>query len=212
MRDNAQRNPAAYFHGRPITLADHQSSRMISSPFRLLDCCLETDGAAAVVVTAADRADGLARAAVTIGGFVNGAGPSPMHPFLDWPDHTVMFPRYLAPTLYTMAGLGPGDVDVGMIYDGFTFAVIAQLEDLGFVDKGDGGPFVADGHIARGGTLPVNPNGGLLSEGYVHGLNNLIEGVRQLRGEAGPRQVVDAEVALVTGGEGARGGILMLHR
>jgi acetyl-CoA acetyltransferase len=90
--------------------------------------------------------------------------------------------------------------------------VICQLEDLGFVPKGQGGPFVEAGGIAHDGSLPVNPNGGLLSEGYVHGLNNLVEGVRQLRGAAGERQVAGAEVALVTGGEGSRGSIMLLRR
>jgi acetyl-CoA acetyltransferase len=211
MRQHAQLNPAAYFHGTPITLDDHQRSRMVSSPFRLLDCCLETDAAAAVVVTTAERAAACRQPAVHIAGYSNGAGPSPWHPSFDWPDHSVMYPAYLADDAFRMAGLERDDVDVALIYDAFTIAVICQLEDLGFVAKGDGGPFVAEGHIRLGGRLPVNPNGGLLSEGYVHGLNNLIEGVRQLRGQAGERQVSGAEVALVTGGEGARGGVLLLH-
>lgn len=211
MREHAQLNPGAFFYGKPMTLEDHQSSRMVSDPFRLLDCCLETDGAAAVVVIDAERATGCRQPPVYVGGFSNGAGPSPAHPFMDWPDHAVMFPAYLSKDAFEMAGVSRGDVDLAMIYDGFTFAVIAQLEDLGFVDKGDGGPFVAEGNIRLGGVLPVNPNGGLLSEGYVHGLNNLIEAVRQLRGQAGERQVKGAEVAVVTAGEGARGSIMVLH-
>ena len=212
MRDNAQRNPRAMFFGRPITIEDHQASRMITDPFRLLDCCLETDGAAAVVVTAADRARDCRHRPVWVAGAANGAGPSPMHPFLDWPDHTAMFPAYLADAAFAMAGLERADIDLGLIYDGFTFAVISQLEDLGFVEKGEGGPFVEAGEIRPGGRLPVNPNGGLLSEGYMHGLNNLIEGVVQLRGEAGERQVPGAEVAVATAGEGARGSVMLLHR
>ena len=211
MREHAQLNRAALFYGKPITLADHQASRMVSHPFRLLDCCLETDGAAAVVVTSAARARDCRQPPVYVGGFSNGAGPSPAHPFMDWPDHAVMYPAYLSEVAFEMAGVSRGDVDLAMIYDGFTFAVISQLEDLGFVAKGDGGPFVAEGNIKLGGALPVNPNGGLLSEGYIHGLNNLIEGVRQLRGQAGERQVEDAEVAVVTAGEGARGSIMVLH-
>jgi acetyl-CoA acetyltransferase len=211
LREHAQLNPAAYFQGRPMTLADHQRSRMVSSPFRLLDCCLETDAAAALVLTRADRAVDCRQPPVYIGGFANGAGPSPAQPGYDWPDLTRMYPAYLADDAFAMAGLERSDVDVAMIYDAFTFAVISQLEDLGFVEKGDGGPFVAEGNIRLGGALPVNPNGGLLSEGYVHGLNNLIEGVRQLRGAADARQVPDAEVAVVTASEGARGGVLILH-
>jgi acetyl-CoA acetyltransferase len=122
-----------------------------------------------------------------------------------------MFPAYLADSAFGMAGLERSDVDVALIYDAFTISTICQLEDLGFVEKGSGGPFVAEGNIRLGGSLPVNPNGGLLSEGYVHGMNNLIEGVRQLRGQAGPRQVPGSEVAVVTAGEGARGGVLILH-
>jgi acetyl-CoA acetyltransferase len=211
MRDHAQSNPAAMFYRKPITIEDHQRSRMITEPFRLLDCCLETDGAAAVVLTRASLAASCRHRPVLIGGAVNGAGPSPMHPFMDWPDHTTMYPAYMADECFAMAGLERSDVDLAMIYDGFTFAVISQLEDLGFVAKGEGGPFVESGAIRRGGALPVNPNGGLLSEGYMHGLNNLIEGVVQLRGEAGERQV-DCEVAVVTGGEGARGSVLLMHR
>jgi acetyl-CoA acetyltransferase len=211
MREHAQLNPAAFFQGQPMTLEDHQRSRMISSPFRLLDCCLESDAAAAIVVTRSDRAADCRHPPVYIGGFANGAGPSPAQPGFDWPDLTTMYPAYLADAAFAMAGVGRADVDVAMIYDAFTFAVIAQLEDLGFVDKGDGGPFVEEGNIRLGGSLPVNPNGGLLSEGYVHGLNNLIEGVRQLRGAADARQVPGAEVAVVTASEGARGGVMILH-
>jgi acetyl-CoA acetyltransferase len=211
LRENAQRNPRAMFYGKPMTIEDHQASRMITDPFRLLDCCLETDGAAAVVLTSAERARDLRHPPVWVGGAANGAGPSPMHPFLDWPDHTRMFPAYLADAAFDMAGLERADVDLGMIYDGFTFAVISQLEDLALVGKGEGGPFVESGAIRRDGSLPVNPNGGLLSEGYMHGLNNLVEGVVQLRGEAGDRQIEGAEVAVVTGGEGARGSVMLLH-
>jgi acetyl-CoA acetyltransferase len=211
MREHAQLNPGAFFHGQPITLEDHQASRMISSPFRLLDCCLESDAAAAIVVTTADRGRDTRRSPVYVSGFANGAGPSPWHPSFDWPDYGKMYSAYMSEPAFRMADLSPEDVDVALIYDAFTFGVIAALEDMGFVTKGDGGPFVEDGNIKLAGALPVNPNGGLLSEGYVHGLNNLIEGVRQLRGDAGQRQVPDAQVAVVTAGEGPRGGVLVLH-
>jgi acetyl-CoA acetyltransferase len=211
MREHAQLNSRAIFHGKVMTIEDHQVSRMITDPFRLLDCCLETDGAAAVLLSAADLASDFKHRPVYVSGLANGAGPSPMHPFMDWPDHTTMFPAYLADGAFAMAGLDRSDVDLFQIYDGFTFAVISQLEDLGFLVKGEGGPFVESGGIKLGGRMPVNPNGGLLSEGYMHGLNNLIEGVRQLRGEAQGRQV-DCEVAIVTGGEGARGSVMLLRR
>jgi acetyl-CoA acetyltransferase len=211
MREHAQLNPRAMFNGKPMTIEDHQASRMITDPFRLLDCCLETDGAAAVLLSAAGLASDLKRPPVFVSGFANGAGPSPMHPFMDWPDHTAMFPAYLADAAFEMAGVDRSEVDLFQIYDGFTFAVISQLEDLGFVAKGDGGPFVEGGGIRLDGRMPVNPNGGLLSEGYMHGLNNLIEGVRQLRGEAVGRQVA-CELAVVTGGEGARGSVMLLRK
>jgi acetyl-CoA acetyltransferase len=211
LREHAQLNPNAFFYGRPITLEDHQRSRIVSRPFRLLDCCLETDAAAAVIVTRAELAADLPHPPVYVAGFANGAGPAPAQPGFDWPDQTKMYTAYLADDAFAMAGVERDDVDVALIYDAFTFAVIAQLEDLGFVAKGDGGPYVEDGNIRLDGALPVNPNGGLLSEGYVHGLNNLIEGVRQLRGEADARQVSGAEVALVTASEGARGGVMLLH-
>jgi acetyl-CoA acetyltransferase len=211
LREHAQLNPDAYFYGKPITLEDHQTSRMVSSPFRLLDCCLENDVAAAVVISRADRAADCAHPPVVIGGFAGGAGPAPAMPSLEWPDFTKMYGSYLADTAFGMAGLERSDVDVALLYDAFTLAVIVHLEDLGFVGRGEGGPFVEDGHIALGGSLPVNPNGGLLSEGYVHGMNNLIEAVRQIRGEAGARQVPNAEVAVVTGSEGPRGGVILLH-
>ena len=211
-REHAQMNPAAIFYGKPITLEDHQNSRMITTPYRLLDCCLETDGAAAVVVTSAERARDLKHDPVYIGGFSYGAGPNAGLPFTNWPDFTAMFPKYIADDAFRMAGMDRSDVDFAEIYDAFTFGVICQLEDLGFCAKGEGGPFVAEGNIKLGGKLPCNPNGGLLSEAYVHGMNNMVEAIRQLRHEAGDRQVKDAEVGLVTGFGGAIGSVMLLHR
>jgi acetyl-CoA acetyltransferase len=212
LRDHAQLNPAAYFYGSPITLDDYLSSRIVTTPFRLLDCCLETDGAAAVVITTAEHARDLPHPPVYLSAFASGTGPSPQHPFLDWPEHATMFTGYIGAGAFRRSGFAPSDIDVAMIYDGFTIAVICQLEDLGFAPKGEGGRFVEDGNIRLGGPMPVNPNGGLLSAGYIHGMNNLGEGVRPLRHDAGLRQVPGAEVALVTGGEGARGSIALLHR
>jgi len=114
------------------------------------------------------------------------------------PDPTVTAAAAMAPRLYAAAGLGPGDIDVAELYDCFTYSVLVQLEDYGFCEKGEGGPFAASGATARGGEIPVNTHGGFLSEGYVHGLNHVCEAVSQLRGAAGARQVVGAEVALST--------------
>ncbi len=194
-RANAALNPRALSR-QPITLADHAASRWVVEPFRLLDCCLETDAACAVVVTSAERARDLRRPAVSISAAAWGGG----HTFLNEGrrDLTTTGAAVLAPRLYAMAGLGPADIDVAELYDCFTYSVLVQLEDYGFCAKGEGGPFVASGATGLGGALPVNTHGGFLSEGYVHGLNHLAEAVQQLRGEAGERQVPDARVALST--------------
>ncbi|NRQ34805.1 acetyl-CoA acetyltransferase [Nonomuraea sp. NN258] len=194
-RANAAKNPRALMR-TPITLDDYLGSRWIAEPFRLLDCCLETDGACAVVVTTAERARALRRPPVTISAAAWGGGTS--HLSSARSDPTTTAAAALAPRLYAQAGLGPGEIDVAEIYDCFTYSVVVQLEDYGFCAKGEGGPFVASGATALDGTLPVNTHGGFLSEGYVHGINHIAEAVAQLRGEAGDRQVPGAEVALST--------------
>ncbi|MFF5206354.1 acetyl-CoA acetyltransferase [Streptosporangium sp. NPDC000396] len=194
-RASAVKNPRALMR-TPITLDDYLGSRWIAEPFRLLDCCLETDGACALVVTTADRARDLRRPPVLISAAAWGGGDS----FLSGgrPDTTVTSAAELAPRLYRQAGVGPAEIDVAEIYDCFTYSVIVQLEDYGFCAKGEGGPYVASGATAPGGELPVNTHGGFLSEGYVHGINHIAEAVSQLRGDAGDRQVDGAEVALST--------------
>jgi acetyl-CoA acetyltransferase len=194
-RANAARNPRAMRRDL-ISLGDYLASRWVVEPFRLLDCCLETDAGCAVVVTSTDRARDLRRKPVLISAAAWGGG----HTFLNegGRDLNVTGAAALAPRLYAMAGLGPSDVDVAELYDCFTYSVVVQLEDYGFCPKGEGGPFVASCATALGGALPVNTHGGFLSEGYVHGLNHLAEAVQQLRGEAGERQVPGAEVALST--------------
>jgi acetyl-CoA acetyltransferase len=185
----------------PITLDDYLASRWIAEPFRLLDCCLETDGACALVVTSAERARDLRHPAVLISGAVWGGGDSfysgtgPAHTTNDF---TVSEAARIAPRLYAMAGAGPHDIDVAELYDCFTYSVIVQLEDYGFCPKGEGGPYVESGATRLSGALPVNTHGGFLSEGYVHGINHIAEAVSQLRGTAGDRQVPGAEVALST--------------
>ncbi|MCK2219621.1 acetyl-CoA acetyltransferase [Actinomadura sp. ATCC 31491] len=194
-RANAVKNPRALMR-TPITLEDYLASRWIAEPFRLLDCCLETDGACAVVVTTAERARALRRPPVLISAAAWGGGQSHLSGAAG--DPTVTAAAELAPRLYAQAGLGPADVDVAEIYDCFTYSVVVQLEDYGFCPKGEGGPYVASGATALDGPLPVNTHGGFLSEGYVHGVNHIAEAVSQLRGEAGDRQVPGAEVALST--------------
>jgi acetyl-CoA acetyltransferase len=126
-------------------------------------------------------------------------------------DVSAIFSRFIADNLFEAAGMSPGDIDVALLYDAYTFLVLCQLEDLGICRWGEAGDFVAAGGIAPDGHLPVNPHGGLLSEGYVHGLNNVLEAVRQLRGE-GVNQVSQAEVALCTGFGGDQGSGVVLVR
>jgi len=180
----------------PITLDDYFASRWVVEPFRLLDCCLETDGAVALLLTTPERARDLRRTPVWISGAAWGAGQTLYSN--QQPDPTRTAAANLAPRLYAMAGVAPGDIDFAEIYDCFSYSVLVQLEDYGFCAKGEAGPFVASGATARGGELPVNTHGGFLSEGYVHGLNHVSEAVLQLRGEAGARQVPGAEIALST--------------
>ncbi|MEU8144592.1 acetyl-CoA acetyltransferase [Nonomuraea sp. NPDC048901] len=194
-RANAVKNPRALMR-TPITLDDYLDSRWIAEPFRLLDCCLETDGACALVITTAERARSLRHPPVLISGAAWGGGDS--HLSGGRADPTTTAAAALAPRLYAQAGIGPADIDVAQLYDCFTYSVIVQLEDYGFCAKGEGGPYVASGATALDGALPVNTHGGFLSEGYVHGVNHIAEAVSQLRGDAGDRQVAGAEVALST--------------
>lgn len=195
-----------------ITVEDHHNSRWVVEPFRLLDCCLETDGVAAIVLARADRAKDMPHRPVYVMGVAEGHPDSPMS-ITQRPDMTVFGVAKAAPRAFAMAGVGPEDIDVAELYDCFTFTVINQLEDIGFVAKGEGGPFVAEGHTRLGGRLPVNTHGGLLSQGHIQGMNHICEAVKQLRGTAGKAQVPDAEIALVSGyGDYGDGSIAILRR
>lgn len=197
---------------KPLTVEEHHASRMISDPFRLFDCSLESDGGAAVIVSASDRAKSLNKPLVTIMGVAEGHPESPAS-IAQRPDLLEFGLVKAARRGYEMAGVGAKDMDVAEIYDCFTFTVIRQLEILGFCKTGEGGPFVMDGRIGLGGELPVNTHGGLLSQGHVVGLNHVIELTRQLRGEAGRAQVKEAEMGLVTGyGDMGDGSLAILRR
>jgi acetyl-CoA acetyltransferase len=198
MRNHALLNPHAMMYGRPLTMDEYKASKMIADPYLMFDCCLETDGAAAVIVARADRGAESAHRPVRIVAVAEGHADN-ADDIINRRDFFNLGLTKAAPRAFAEAGLTPRDVDLALIYDCFTFEVIQQLEEAGFVPRGEGGPFVADGNIALGGTLPVNPHGGLLSEGHIAGINHVVEAVVQLRGEAGPRQVKDAEVAAVTG-------------
>ena len=202
---NAQRNPRAVMYGRPITLEDHQNSRMIADPYHLYDCCQENDGACAVVVVSAERAKSLKRKPVYIAGAAHGAG------YRDGGDEhsrtaTTWTSSGLVETArdcYERAGMGPNDIDVGQFYENFTGQVLMAIEDFGFCKKGEGGPFIEDGNIDYpSGSLPINTSGGNLAEAYIHGLEMVVEGVRQMRGES-TSQVEGAETCLVVAGPAA---------
>jgi len=203
-RDNAVLNERAMMR-QPIDMDTYLTSRWIAEPFRLLDCCLEADGACAIVITSSERARDLQQTPVLISGAAWGQGNTMISG--GGQDQSVSGAARLAPRLYAMAGVGPGDVDVAMLYDCFTYTVLVQLEDLGFCAKGEGGPFVASGAIRRDGTIPVNTHGGFLSEAYIHGLNHVCEAILQLRGDGGARQIPNAEVAISTGQPGVTSGL-----
>lgn len=210
-RQHAMLNGNAVMN-KPLTVEEHHASRMIADPLRLFDCSLESDGGAAIVVSAADRARDLRKPLVTLMGVAEGHPDSPAS-IAQRPDILEFGLARAAPRAYAMAGVGPQDMDLAEIYDCFTFTVINQLELLGFCKKGEGGPFVMGGRIALGGELPINTHGGLLSQGHVVGLNHVIELTRQLRREAGKAQVQDAELGLVTGyGDMGDGSVAILRR
>jgi acetyl-CoA acetyltransferase len=199
-REWAKMNPKAFMRD-DLTVEDVLSSRMVSSPLSVRDCCLVTDGGGAVIVTSAERARSLKKPPV----YLLGAGEAHWHRNIsEMPDLTVTAASESGPRAFDMAGVRPEDVDVVMLYDAFTINTVLFLEDLGFCEKGEGGEFVSGGRIAPGGKLAVNTSGGGLSYNHpgMYGLLLLIEAVRQLRGECGERQVEDANVALAHGNGG----------
>jgi acetyl-CoA acetyltransferase len=201
-RKHAAANPNAWFYQRPVTLAEHQASRWIVEPLRLLDCCQESDGAVAVVVTGAERARDLRQQPAVIRAAAQGSSPGQftMHSYyrdeLGLPEMGVV-----ARQLWHQAGLGPRDIRTAVLYDHFTPYVLLQLEELGFCPRGEARHFIAGGTIELGGALPVNPHGGQLGEAYIHGMNGIAEAVRQVRGTA-VSQVAGNGPVLVTAGTG----------
>lgn len=206
----AAANPRA-LRREPMDRAAYDASPWVAEPLRRADCCQETDGAAALVLTSADRADANRPGSPRVHAVVRGGGPGASAMDRS-PDLSRIFSHHIAGPLWTAAGLSPRDIGLALLYDAYSPIVLQQLEDLGFCDRGEGGEMVRSGATAPSGALPVNPHGGLLSEGYVHGLNNVVEAVRQLRGEAVAHQVPDPEFALCTGFGGSYGSAAVLRR
>ena len=202
-RRHAATNPYAWFHGRPITLDEHRASRWIAEPLRLLDCCQESDGAVALVVTSLARARDLARPPAVIAAAAQGSGPGQYVMTSYYRDDVAALPEMgvVARQLWAQSGYRPDDVRTAVIYDHFTPYVLMQLEELGFCGRGEARHLIAGGGIEIGGRLPVNPHGGQLGEAYIHGMNGIAEAVRQVRGTA-VNQIPGDGPVLVTAGTG----------
>jgi len=212
-RKHAVNNPAAFFYQRPLTLEDHQNSRWIVEPLRLYDCCQETDGGCAVVVTTPERARDLKQPPALVRSVAQAAGA----------DQEVMTSFYrpslcslpemdlVAQQCYAISGLGPDDLDAAVIYDAFTSIVFWQLESFGFCKLGEAKDFIADGNLEVGGRLPTNTHGGQLSEAYIHGMNGVNEGVRLIRGTS-TNQPAKNDHVLVTAGVGVPTSAMILGK
>jgi len=202
LRHNACLNPDAQMYPKgPITIEDHQNSRWVVEPLRLFDCCVQTNGGGAVVVTSAERARDLRKPPVLISGMGQSHSAEMIEPWPEKRHHRGGVPA--GKMCFEMAGMKPGDMDVIQLYDGFTILVICELENYGFCPVGEGGRFAEGGTLQVGGALPCCTAGGLLSEGHLMGMGHLVEAVRQLRGECGERQVDAAETCFVSGYGGA---------
>lgn len=211
-RGHAARNPNAVMRA-PMTLADHHASRLVADPLRLFDCCIETDGAVALIVTSVERARDLRQrpAIILAGAMAAGGHHIRLSTFYERERSEDGAPR-VARQLWAMGGVDPEDVDAAFFYDFFTPLVILGLEDYGFAPRGEGGPFAADGGLAwPDGRLVCNTNGGQLSEAFIHGFNNTVEAVRQIRGTS-TAQVADCELAFVAGANTDPTGAVLLRR
>jgi len=212
-RKHAATNPYAWFHDRPITLDEHQTSRWIAEPLRLLDCCQESDGAVALVVVSASRAlsaRSTRSAPAMIAAAAQGSGPDQYVMTSYYRDDLGGLPEMGIVARQLWTSYRPADVRTAILYDHFTPYVLMQLEELGFCDRGEARHFIADGAIELGGRLPLNPHGGQLGEAYIHGMNGIAEAVRQVRGTA-VNQVPGDGPVLVTAGTGVPTSALLLH-
>jgi acetyl-CoA acetyltransferase len=210
-RKHAAANPRAWFHGKPITLEEHQASRWIAEPLHLLDCCQETDGGQAMVIVSAERARHLTDRPALITGAAQGIGPDQFLMTSYYRDDLTRIPEVelVARQLWAQSHLGPQDMDAAIIYDHFTPYVLNQLEEYGFCGRGEAADFVRDGNLEVDGALPTNTHGGQLGEGYLHGTNGIAEGVRLVRGTS-TTQPADVRNVLVTAGVGVPTSALVL--
>ncbi|MCX6532884.1 MAG: lipid-transfer protein [Actinobacteria bacterium] len=202
-RRHAATNPAAWFYNQPITLEEHQASRWIVDPLHLLDCCQESDGGQALVITSAERARDLPNTPALIVATAQGAGEEQWTMTSFFRDDIAQLPemKVVADELWTSSGLTPADIQTAILYDHFTPYVLMQLEEFGFCGRGEAKDFIKDGALEMGGTLPINTHGGQLGEAYIHGMNGIAEAVRQVRGTS-VNQVDNVENVLVTAGTG----------
>jgi acetyl-CoA acetyltransferase len=202
-RKHAVNNPNAFFYGKDLTIAEHQASRFIAEPLRLFDCCQESDGGCAQVITTPERARDLKQKSALIRGVAEAAarGQENMTSFYRPSISYLPEKDLVAKQIYAQSGLKPSDIDAAIIYDAFTPIVLWQLESYGFCDRGESAAFVRDGNLLVGGRLPTNTHGGQLSEAYIHGMNGVNEGVRLIRG-ASLNQPKKNDHVLVTAGVG----------
>jgi len=210
-RQWAQMNPRAQMYGRPMTIEDHQNSPYFVYPYHLLDFCQVSDGAVAMVVTMADRAKDCARQPIYVKGI--GFGEAMEKLWWEKENYTRLAVAPAKQAAFEQAGIELKDLDLAQLYDCFTGEVLLQLEDYGWCQKGEGGPYAAEGHTAPGGDIPINTGGGLLSAYHYGDLTGFSEAIIQLRGKAGERQVKDAKLCMVTGhgGEILSPGMCSIH-
>lgn len=213
-RNHALRNPRAYGYGKPLTMEEYLQSKQIAEPLCLYDFCQETDGGCAILVTSAERARDLKRPPAVIRGVTQASTRGQEQMTSYYRDELLSLPEMemAAKRVYAMSGLGPTDIDAACLYDAFTPEIIMQLESFGFCGEGEGKDLVREGALDIDGRLPNNTHGGLISEGYIHGMNNIAEGVRLIRGESTSQPAKAVEHVLVSSGVGVPTGAMILGK
>ena len=213
-REYAVNNPNAFFHGRSFDRAEYDNARMIADPLQLFDCCQESDGGSAIILTTPERARDLRQPGVAVRGVAQAAAPDQEQMTSFYREEFAAIPEMeiAAGNTYAMSGLSPADIDAAVIYDAFSPIVLWQLEAWGFCGAGESGDFVLDGALRPGGRLPTNTHGGQLSEAYIHGVNGLVEATRLVRGQSLNQPDKTVEHALVTSGVGIPTGGALLGR